>query len=263
MKYFLAQQEKVYARIRGRKIYLLLDYDGTIAPIAPKPELAALSPGTRTLLKKLANHPQCELAIISGRSLDNIKKMVKIPGIIYAGNHGLEVDYRGRRLEFSQDRAFPELVRQIQAGLTRRLKGIKGVLIENKKVTISLHYRLVAGRQRRNVKTIFKKLIKPYQDRRQVMVTAGKMVLEIRPPVKWGKGDFAKWLLPATAWKENKTAVFYFGDDRTDEEVFKVLKGQAYAIIVGKGKRSAAEYYLQSPAEVSKVLTRIANSLED
>lgn len=68
-----------------------MDYDGTLAPIAPHPDLAILSPETKNVLFKLSNHSDVYVAIISGRSVDNVKKMVGIEGITYAGNHGLEI----------------------------------------------------------------------------------------------------------------------------------------------------------------------------
>ncbi|MDD5259183.1 MAG: trehalose-phosphatase [bacterium] len=263
MKYFMAWQEWVYARIKGQKIYIFLDYDGTLAPIASQPGLAVLPPKTRTILKKLARQPRCIVAIISGRSLENLRKMIKIPKIIYAGNHGLEVDVQGVRSDFYKDDDFSGLLKKLYASLRQKMKDIKGILIEYKRVTISVHYRLVAGRQQRNVKTIFNKVIKSYQDCRQVVVTKGKMVLEIRPPIRWGKGELVKWLLPEGSRDRKKTAIFYFGDDRTDEGVFRFLKGQGYAIVVGRTNNSAAEYYLKDPAEVRKVLARIGQDLEE
>lgn len=68
-----------------------MDYDGTLAPIAPHPDLATLSPEIKNVLFKLSNHSDVYVAIISGRNVDNVKKMVGIEGITYAGNHGLEI----------------------------------------------------------------------------------------------------------------------------------------------------------------------------
>lgn len=70
---------------------LLLDYDGTLAPIAPHPDLAILPQETRNVLQRLSNHSDVYIAVISGRGVDNVKKMVGIEGITYAGNHGLEI----------------------------------------------------------------------------------------------------------------------------------------------------------------------------
>lgn len=261
MKYFIAWQKRVWPKVKGKKLYLLFDYDGTLTPIAQNPGLAVLSPQTRAVLKKLSDHPRCVLAIISGRSLADIKKMVKIPRIIYAGNHGFEVDYKGVNLKLFKDTHFAVLMKKIYIDLRRKMKGIKGVLLENKKMTISVHYRLVAKSRQPELKTIFNKVLTPYQAQQQVTVTTGKMVLEIRPPVEWGKGELVSWLLDDVAMDKNDSAVFYFGDDHTDEDAFKVLKGKGFAVIVGKNKQSAAEFYLRNTDEVKKVLEDLWHNL--
>ena len=72
----------------------MLDYDGTLSPIAQRPDLATLPPETKAVLERLANHPDVFVAIISGRSQANVKEMVGIEGITYAGNHGMEISHR-------------------------------------------------------------------------------------------------------------------------------------------------------------------------
>lgn len=257
MKYFMGRRKQIWPQLINKKTYLFLDYDGTLAPLAPNPDMAVLPPKTRAVLIKLSQYPSCVLAIISGRALADIKKMVKIPGIIYSGNHGLEVDCYGTRVRFFEDARFKILLNELYHTLLRKTKGIKGILLENKKMTLALHYRSVASKQVPKAKAIFQEVMNPYQARRQVQVTTGKMVLEVRPPLAWGKGDLVKWLLQDVRSERGKTIIFYFGDDRTDEEAFKVVKSQGYAIIVGRNKRSAAEYYLKNPEEVRKVLEQI------
>lgn len=73
------------------KLALLLDYDGTLAPIAPHPDLATLPQETKNVLQRLSNHSDVYVAIVSGRNVENVKQMVGIEGITYAGNHGLEI----------------------------------------------------------------------------------------------------------------------------------------------------------------------------
>lgn len=75
----------------NQKLALLLDYDGTLAPIAPHPDLATLPPETKNILQRLSNHSDVYIAVISGRNVENVKKMVGIESITYAGSHGLEI----------------------------------------------------------------------------------------------------------------------------------------------------------------------------
>lgn len=75
----------------NHKLALLLDYDGTLAPIATHPDLAILPLETKNVLQRLSNMSDVYIAIISGRNVNNVKSMVGIEGITYAGNHGLEI----------------------------------------------------------------------------------------------------------------------------------------------------------------------------
>jgi trehalose-phosphatase len=188
--------------------------------------------------------------------------MVKIPGIIYAGNHGFEVDYKGINLKLFKDTHFEVLLHKIYIDLRKKMRGIKGVLLENKKMTISVHYRLVASGKLAELKTVFNKVLIPYRSQQKVIVTTGKKVLEIRPPLAWGKGELVSWLLEDVARDKNDIAVFYFGDDCTDEDVFKVLKGKGYTIVVGKNKKTRAEYFVKDPGEVRKVLEQLEQNME-
>ncbi|MDD5492897.1 MAG: trehalose-phosphatase [bacterium] len=261
MKYFKLARKKLWRKSANKELCLLLDYDGTLTPIAPRPEKALLQPRIRTLLKKVASHPRCLLAIVSGRSLADLKKMVKIKNIIYAGNHGLEIEYHGIQVRLFKDPCFQDLLEKLQVELRERMKGLNGVLLEDKKLALAVHYRQVAKKRIPEVKAIVSDLVHAYSVRRQIAVTSGKMVLELRPPLAWGKGDFITWLLRDILKDKKDKAVYYFGDDRTDEDAFKALKGQGFTIVVGKKKRSAAEYYLRNPREVKEVLEQIAQDL--
>lgn len=102
----------------NHKLALLLDYDGTLAPIAPHPDLATLSPEIKNVLFKLSNHSDVYVAIISGRNVDNVKKMVGIDGITYAGNHGLEILHPdGSKFVHPMPIAFEDKVSQLLKAL--------------------------------------------------------------------------------------------------------------------------------------------------
>lgn len=73
------------------KLAVLLDYDGTLAPLVPHPSLSAIEPESETAIHSLIKHPNVTTAIISGRGVDDVKNKVNLENIIYAGNHGLEI----------------------------------------------------------------------------------------------------------------------------------------------------------------------------
>jgi trehalose-6-phosphatase len=77
----------------SKKLTLLLDYDGTLAPIAAHPNLTAMTEETKKSLDRIAECPNIFTAAISGRGVDDVKMKIGIEGIVYAGNHGLEILY--------------------------------------------------------------------------------------------------------------------------------------------------------------------------
>ena len=144
---------------RAKKVIFFLDYDGTLAPIKKKPGLARLDKGTRTLLSKLARSTCFSIFIISGRSLRDIKKLVGINGLYYVGNHGIELE--GPHLKYINREAcaLRPFMQRAYRTLKEKLK-IKGIILENKVYTLSLHYRLVNPGKVPTLKRIFNDTIK-------------------------------------------------------------------------------------------------------
>jgi trehalose-phosphatase len=121
-----------------------MDYDGTLTPIVERPELAKLPEETCKLLQHLTTRPHFTLGIISGRALADLKALVNLKGILYAGNHGFEIE--GPGLSFISPIAdeIKPLIRILRQVLNMGVSTIKGVLVEDKGVTLSVHYRQVA-----------------------------------------------------------------------------------------------------------------------
>src|SRR3989338_2375424 len=107
-------------------LVLLLDYDGTLTPIVRDPSAALLSKGMRDVLTRLAAQKKVTLGILSGRKLDQIRRLVRIPRILYGGNHGFELWIRGRKRVLAQANRFLPLVRMLGKELSRRLDGFTG-----------------------------------------------------------------------------------------------------------------------------------------
>ena len=96
VKHLFDDWENIQARIRqAQTLVLFLDYDGTLTPIVSRPEMALCPSEVKRHLKQLRDLPGVFLAIISGRSLDDLRAKVGVPGIIYVGNHGLEIENPG------------------------------------------------------------------------------------------------------------------------------------------------------------------------
>ena len=156
MQHLFQSWESFSADIRAASHVLFLsDYDGTLTPIAGRPDQAVLSPEVREKLSVLAEKPAFSVGIISGRSLAELKSMVGIDGIYYGGNHGLEIEGPGLNYTNPAAEASREMVRELARQLSEGLGGIEGVFIEDKGLSLSLHYRLVGEEMECQVADIF------------------------------------------------------------------------------------------------------------
>ncbi|MBI5023604.1 MAG: trehalose-phosphatase [Candidatus Omnitrophica bacterium] len=256
MKYLFDEWDKLKKALDDKIVLLNLDYDGTLTPIAATPEEAVLSPEVKAVLEELTRLSDCELAVISGRALEDIRSMVGLKNIVYVGNHGFEID--GPRIHFES--LTPPDIRKIFAkikeDLAKNFAKLEGVIIEDKGLTLSVHYRLVPEKMTGSVTKTFQRICRPYLKKKQIKVGSGKKVLEIKPPIEWDKGKAVLWLLAQQARAGGKNRVFpiYIGDDRTDEDVFLTLKKNGVTVFVGQNGRSAARYYVKNTAEVLRFL---------
>jgi trehalose-phosphatase len=258
MNHLLNHWKECKDTFEGRPLALFLDFDGTLSPIAPTPDEAVFPKKNKDLLEKISKSNKCKVTVVSGRSLKDIKKRVGIRQMTYVGNHGLEIEGPKIKFEYLIPKHIQKSIHQLKEELIRSLSSIKGLLFDEKGLTLSIHYRLVPAPQVFPVKKIFTQTSDPYRKRGEVQVTFGKKVLEIRPPVKWNKGHAVSWLLDKYPLIENHSLVpFYIGDDETDEDAFTILKDAGITSVVGE-QPTAAEYYLQNQKEVTKVLQEIA-----
>jgi trehalose 6-phosphate phosphatase len=242
------------------QILLFLDYDGTLTPIVARPEMAVLSSQARKILKQISYHSLFKLAIISGRRLSEIKTLLALENIAYAGNHGLEIecppDYcQGRSREttiFTHPMAkkFQPRLERLEQRLRKRLADIDGIVIQNKGLTLSVHYRLAEETIIKRIEQLFFEAIECADAKDKLQVTEGKKVLEVRPPIDWNKGKSIEWLLQI--YGTPRSLPIFAGDDVTDEDGFTILhKIGGISIFVGKDKASsAADYYLDSPEQL-------------
>jgi trehalose-phosphatase len=236
-----------------QNLFLFLDYDGTLTPIVSLPELALCSYKVKKLLEKLRDLPGVHLAIISGRSLEDVRKKVSVSGIIYVGNHGLEIENpAGSHKKILPSVRTRELKRIIQ-NLQNSLKEIPGILFEEKGPILSVHYRNVPQRFFTRIPQVLKEELQQWKNRWEI--TSGKMVWEIRPNIDFHKGKVVKEILKTLP--SQGILPIYLGDDQTDEDAFRVLKGQGISVFIGPGTLpSEADFFLQNPDEVQEFLFR-------
>ena len=246
-------------RASGRLV-LLLDFDGTLAPIVDRPERAGMPDRTRRALERLMAMEGVVVAVVSGRGLADVRERAAIPGIAYAGNHGMEIEGAGlHRIHPQAAAARPEL-EAAAAVIEPALEGIDGAFVEDKGLTLSIHYRLAPD----HAEEVREIVLEAAAGRAGLAVTEGKMVLEVRPRVEWHKGRAVLFLLEQMQ-PPRDAPVLYLGDDRTDEDAFRALQGwspTAEGILVAEAPSadSAATSHLRDPAEVGALFEALADS---
>jgi trehalose 6-phosphate phosphatase len=263
MEHLLSAWPKVLEQVqKAQTILFLTDFDGTLAPIVEKPELAVISEDSRALLQALVLQQRITVGIISWRSLADLKERVKINGIIYAGNHGFEIE--GPGLSFinpiaEEIKPFFRILRQI---LTLTLGTIKGVLVEDKGITLSVHYRHADENKVKDIETLVERTVNGPASQGLFKVTSGKKVYEVRPAVNWDKGKAIRLLMKryGKGGRNSGLLPIFLGDDLTDEDGFQVIEKYGHGISVRIGESnlsSVAPYFLRSPEEVHNFLIKL------
>jgi trehalose 6-phosphate synthase/phosphatase len=248
-------------RIRDYRLVLFLDYDGTLAPLCEHPADALLPPETRAALDRCAAREDTDVTIVSGRALGDVRAMVGHEGLIYAGNHGLEIEgngfgsYRHEDLVHYRERA-EELAKALHS-VERQ-----GAWTEHKGPTLTFHVRQVPEPDRTKLLEEARALITShgYQARN------AHSALEARPPIGWDKGRAVLHVLRSQygpSWSEN-VRVIYVGDDETDEDAFRFLSGLAITFRVGgTGTMTAATHRLKDVDAVGTLLNWIGKRSYD
>ncbi|XP_039285067.1 alpha,alpha-trehalose-phosphate synthase [UDP-forming] isoform X2 [Nilaparvata lugens] len=236
------------------KLALLLDYDGTLAPIAPHPDLAILPQETKHVLERLSNMPEVYISIISGRNVHNVKEMVGIDGLTYAGNHGLEILHPdGSRFMHPMPTEFEDKCSALLQALQEQVCKA-GAWVENKGALLTFHYRETPIDVRPEMVAQARALIEAHGFR------AGEAhcALEAKPPVQWNKGRASIYILRTAFgldWSE-RIRIIYAGDDVTDEDAMEALKGMAATFRVAQSSivKTSAQRRLPSTDSVLTML---------
>ncbi|CAI7856776.1 unnamed protein product [Closterium sp. NIES-54] len=289
----LASFDRLAALMEGRQVAVFLDYDGTLSPIVDDPDKAFMSSAMRAAVRGVAAH--FPTAIISGRGREKVLSFVQLPELYYAGSHGMDimlpackkgeaeaegegegdaegegtgggpskgaqiVDEKGHHVVLFQPASrFAGLMNQVCDELRERLKGVQGAHVENNKFCVSVHFRRVPEELWEQQAEVVTQLVAQHP---KLRTSHGRKVLEIRPVVDWDKGKAVSYLLTTLGLSGDDSVLpVYIGDDRTDEDAFKMLqeRGSGCGIIVSAApKPSAATFSLRDPSEVMDFLQKL------
>jgi trehalose 6-phosphate phosphatase len=240
-----------------RDVWFCLDYDGTLAPIAATPEAATPLPGTERVLDDLARSSGVHIAIVTGRSISSVRRLLDVPHAYYIGTHGLELRAPGSATEESplaaQVRpALQEIARRVRA----KADAWPEILVEAKGAAVACHYRNAEPEIAVTARNFLIEQCKEFVARDVPITTLqGQSVLEVLP-AGVNKGDAIRGLLDRGP---EDALPFFVGDDETDESAFVRLPDNAITIRVGpETAQTAARYKLGSCDELQRFLRLIA-----
>jgi trehalose 6-phosphate phosphatase len=222
---------------------LLLDFDGVLAPIVPRPEDAAAPPETRAELERLAGR-YALVGVVSGRAGDDVRARVGVDGLVYVGSHGLELDPRAERWRtqigsFAADAPWPE------------------AQTEPKGLSVAFHYR-----DRLDERSAVQELesIAAAARAEGLVARFGRKILEVLPPVDTNKGTAIRRLLDGAGLIRALVA----GDDTTDIDSFRAVEELEVAVRVAVVSPESpsllgdyADVVVESPAEFLELLRKL------
>ncbi|GFP81786.1 probable trehalose-phosphate phosphatase g [Phtheirospermum japonicum] len=274
--------QTIVDRARNKKLVVFLDYDGTLSPIVDDPDRAFMSVDMRSVVRSVAkNYPT---AIISGRSRDKVYDLVGLSELYYAGSHGMDIifpakdmvsenhlrcvkstDQTGKEVNLFQPASeFLPMINEIFRKFVEITKDIKGSKVENHKFCVSVHYRNVDENSWPVIAQYVHDILDDYP---RLRLTHGRKVMEVRPVIDWDKGKAVEFLLESLGFSDRDDVLpIYIGDDRTDEDAFKVLRKNknGYGILVSAvPKESNACFSLRDTLEVQEFLEALVRMSEE
>lgn len=254
-------------RLCRRQVVVFLDYDGTLTPIVDRPQDAILSDQGRAAVTALC--AALPTAVISGRDRADVQALVGIPGLVYAGSHGFDVDLPDHPSLAPQPEGVEALLDQVEQALEAAVGPLPGALIERKALSIAAHYRLLdpadLDRFMAGVDGVMAQFPALHEK-------PGKKVRELLPAADWDKGQCVLALLRAMGQDDDDHIALFIGDDRTDEDAFAALRQRGpdggVGIIVADpkdpenaGRLTKADFWIDTPDQVLDFLVALSQAL--
>ena len=247
-------KKELEQRLNDHLAAVFLDYDGTLTPIVDDYKKARLSGRMRDSVGELAEH--YPVTIVSGRDLNDVRKLVGLDSIFYAGSHGFDIaGPEGFHEMLQQGQAFLPDLNAAENELRKAIKNITGAAVERKKFSIAVHYRQVSEDKVDAVEKAVDTVLAAHERLRK---SGGKKIFELQPDIEWDKGHAVLWLLEQLNLDRPEVLPLYIGDDVTDEDAFRVLRRQDRGIGVvvrdGEARTTVANYALDEPEDVRRFL---------
>ena len=248
------------SRLGGVPLVVLLDVDGTLAPIAPRPDDARVPEATAAALRALAARADTHVGLISGRGAADARRLVGVDGVWAVGNHGFaRLAPDGAMQVHEGVEPWAAALATVRDGARALVERISGALLEDKGATLSVHYRLVAEDDAGRLGPEIEGLAAAAGLR----VTHGRKVIEVRPPIAVDKGTAVLALARELGAGVPGASLLFAGDDATDEDAMRALRSwrrDAVTIhVAGEEPRdTVAEFVADGPPTLAKWLAALA-----
>ena len=249
---------RIRDRLQGRQPLLFLSYDGALAPLVSREDMAVPSRGMKEVLRRLAG--RCPTVIVSRRGRQDLASMVDIDGLYHAGSDGL--DFSGPGLSSGGTTAKSEWVveiRRLAADLVRAFLGTSGVLVDPRDITLCLHLDPAAGVRPDEVERTLDSVLRRYPRLQKIRDRDG---LRVRPRLAWDRGRAAARIAAELAPPGSGRFPLYAGTHPADEAAFQALSDKGLTFVVGAVESAtAAHYRLQHPNQLESLLFRLLDHL--
>jgi len=257
-------RERINERLaKASRVWLFLDYDGTLADLAPTPAHVLPHSEVIDLVSNLAHHPRIRLAVVSGRRMQDLEKLLPVPGIFLAGTYGVEIRTPEGETQHREDfDSLRPILQELKRSWHKLLVGRPRFFLEDKGWAIALHARHVPDQEATAVLSQAEALAARTTSSGPFCVLGGDKFLEIAP-LQADKGRSVEYLLERYAWPG--ALPVYLGDDDKDEAAFVVIQRLGgLALVVGSRRQDTdADGSLESPKAARECLaglpTRMAS----
>lgn len=233
--------------LAAERLWLFLDYDGTLAEFAPTPDVITPNDEIIRLVRGFTDNPLVRVSIISGRRLAHVHRLVPVEGIWLAGTYGLEYlqpdGSRGNQIAYEEIRPTLE---EIKPEIETLLSGKAGFYLEDKGWTLAIHARFADEEPSVDVLKTAKAIMAAKGDPDRFRIMGGHRFLEIGPKAA-NKGETVAWLLQSHAF--HGSVPVYLGDDDKDEEAFAIVQqhGGLAIVVSAKTRPTLANARLPTP----------------
>ena len=245
---------------QAKRLWLFLDYDGTLADFAPTPDDILPDRDIINLLVQLKQHPNFKVAVVSGRRLDHLCALLPIPGLILAGTYGIEILLPDgkvhNRLKYEDVRPWLENLKPQWENL---IANHIDFYLEDKGWSLALHARYADDQEAGQLLAEARNMAAREIDLPLFRILGGHKFLEASPKAA-NKGETIRFLLDQ--YPPNERLPIYIGDDDKDEEAFQAVKQSAGIpiLVTDEPRKSHAELLIPTPHEVIKFLKSILST---